>query len=113
MNDIDLSQAVTGWDPCRVAYTDPRDGRYIPRVVPPAAGNKAAADGVLEEQTMPRSCADVVLPHLDAAFNDARWLTHHDADAEGCRAGRLARARERLADVRAISERSGGHRGLS
>ena len=31
---------------------------------------------------MPRSCADVVLPHLDAAFNDARWLTHQEADAE-------------------------------
>ncbi|MGE5243034.1 MAG: sigma-70 family RNA polymerase sigma factor [Betaproteobacteria bacterium] len=25
---------------------------------------------------------DVVLPHLDAAFNYARWLTRNDADAE-------------------------------
>jgi RNA polymerase sigma-70 factor (ECF subfamily) len=25
---------------------------------------------------------EVVLPHLDAAFNYARWLTKSDADAE-------------------------------
>jgi len=25
---------------------------------------------------------EVVLPHLDAAFNDARWLTKSDAYAE-------------------------------
>jgi len=25
---------------------------------------------------------DTVLPHLDAAFNYARWLTRNDADAE-------------------------------
>jgi RNA polymerase sigma-70 factor (ECF subfamily) len=29
-----------------------------------------------------RSLEDVVLPHLDAAFNYARWLTRNDADAE-------------------------------
>jgi RNA polymerase sigma-70 factor, ECF subfamily len=29
-----------------------------------------------------RSFEDVVLPHLDAAFNYARWLTKNDADAE-------------------------------
>jgi DNA-directed RNA polymerase specialized sigma24 family protein len=27
-------------------------------------------------------CEEVVLPHLDAAFNDARWLTESDTDAE-------------------------------
>jgi len=25
---------------------------------------------------------EIVLPHLDAAFNYARWLTRNDADAE-------------------------------
>ena len=29
-----------------------------------------------------RAFEDVVLPHLDAAFNYARWLTKNDADAE-------------------------------
>lgn len=29
-----------------------------------------------------RSFEEVVLPHLDAAFNYARWLTRSDADAE-------------------------------
>jgi RNA polymerase sigma-70 factor (ECF subfamily) len=31
---------------------------------------------------MPRSFEEIVLPHLDAAFNYARWLTKNDADAE-------------------------------
>ena len=31
---------------------------------------------------MRRSFEEVVLPHLDAAFNYARWLTKNDADAE-------------------------------
>ena len=31
---------------------------------------------------MPRSVEEVLLPHLDAAFNYARWLTKNDADAE-------------------------------
>ena len=31
---------------------------------------------------MPRSFEEVVLPHLDAAFNYARWLTKNDGDAE-------------------------------
>ena len=31
---------------------------------------------------MTRSFEDIVLPHLDAAFNYARWLTKNDADAE-------------------------------
>jgi RNA polymerase sigma-70 factor (ECF subfamily) len=29
-----------------------------------------------------RAFEDTVLPHLDAAFNYARWLTRNDADAE-------------------------------
>ena len=31
---------------------------------------------------MPRSFEEVLLPHLDAAFNYARWLSKNDADAE-------------------------------
>ena len=31
---------------------------------------------------MPRSFEEVLVPHPDAAFNYARWLTKHDADAE-------------------------------
>src|SRR5712692_3609431 len=31
---------------------------------------------------MPRSFEEVVLPHLDAVFNYARWLTKNEADAE-------------------------------
>lgn len=30
----------------------------------------------------PRAFEETVLPHLDAAFNYARWLTRNDADAE-------------------------------
>src|ERR1043165_3626588 len=30
----------------------------------------------------PRMFDETVLPHLDAAFNYARWLTRNDADAE-------------------------------
>ena len=35
-----------------------------------------------QKKAMPRSFEEVVLPHLDAAFNYARWLTKNDADAE-------------------------------
>jgi len=45
------------------------------------SGNKRVADGVLRPD-VPRSFEEVVLPHLDAAFNYARWLTKNDADAE-------------------------------
>src|SRR6266540_1111325 len=45
-------------------------------------GNKRRVTGVYGE-TMPRQTfEEVVLPHLDAAFNYARWLTRSDADAE-------------------------------
>src|ERR1700684_1273947 len=45
------------------------------------SGNKRAADGVLRPD-VPRSFEDVVLPHLDAAFNYAHWLTKNEGDAE-------------------------------
>src|SRR6516162_9314321 len=31
---------------------------------------------------MPRSFEEIVVPHADAAFNYARWLTKSDADAQ-------------------------------
>lgn len=34
------------------------------------------------EQISPRNFEEHVLPHLDAAYNLARWLTHNDQDAE-------------------------------
>ena len=46
---------------------------------PTTARDRAAPRG----ETMPqRKFEEVVLPHLDAAFNYARWLTRNDADAE-------------------------------
>lgn len=54
---------------------------YIPRGVL-VQGNKGGSNGV-SRKTMPhRRFEEVVLPHLDAAFNYARWLTRNEADAE-------------------------------
>src|SRR5689334_12439390 len=36
----------------------------------------------MHEQSSPRNFEDEVLPHLDAAYNLARWLTRNDPDAE-------------------------------
>jgi RNA polymerase sigma factor (sigma-70 family) len=36
----------------------------------------------MPEQSGPRNFEQDVLPHLDAAYNLARWLTRHDQDAE-------------------------------
>src|SRR5215469_18889890 len=36
----------------------------------------------MHEQSSPRNFEDDVLPHLDAAYNLARWLTRNDQDAE-------------------------------
>jgi RNA polymerase sigma factor (sigma-70 family) len=36
----------------------------------------------LQKQNKLTTFEKVVLPHLDAAYNLARWLTHNDADAE-------------------------------
>src|SRR5919206_1512675 len=35
-----------------------------------------------DESMRPRVFEETVLPHVDAAFNYARWLTRNDADAE-------------------------------
>ena len=34
------------------------------------------------QKRMPRSFEEIVMPHIDAAFNYARWLTKSDADAQ-------------------------------
>src|ERR1700681_3072145 len=82
MKDITVRcTALTRRDSSRFAYTDQGGGRYIPGVVPRWSGKKPAADGVLGPDE-PRSFEEVVLPHLDAAFKYARWLTKNDADAE-------------------------------
>jgi RNA polymerase sigma factor (sigma-70 family) len=36
----------------------------------------------MEEQTSPENFETSVLPHLDAAYNLARWLTRNDQDAQ-------------------------------
>jgi RNA polymerase sigma-70 factor (ECF subfamily) len=46
-----------------------------------SSGNKSVADAV-SGLDVPRSFEELLLPHLDAAFNYARWLTKNDADAE-------------------------------
>jgi RNA polymerase sigma-70 factor (ECF subfamily) len=51
-------------------------GRSIP-------GNKSLAPGVSSKRLMAsRLFEETVLPHLDAAFNYARWLTRNDSEAE-------------------------------
>jgi RNA polymerase sigma-70 factor (ECF subfamily) len=56
-------------------WTDREDGGSIP-------GNKTAQARVLRRRMAPRVFEETVLPHLDAAFNYARWLTKNDAEAE-------------------------------
>src|SRR5215467_1733446 len=81
MNAIEHLLSVTVWVSTFFAYTDRGGGGYIPRVGPIGFGNKFAAEGVSGSE-VPRSFEEVVLPHMDAAFNYARWLTKNDADAE-------------------------------
>jgi RNA polymerase sigma factor (sigma-70 family) len=60
---------------------------------PPAVGQRhrhttwphpvqAARDKQVSESTTRTRFEDAVLPHLNAAYNLARWLTRHDQDAE-------------------------------
>jgi len=60
---------------------------------PPAVGQRhrpttwphpvqAARDTQVPEPTTHTRFEDAVLPHLNAAYNVARWLTRHDQDAE-------------------------------
>src|SRR5712691_6793015 len=59
------------------------------------------------EQTMPRQTfEEVVLPHLDAAFNYARWLTKSDADAEDVVQDAYVRALRFFSSLRGDDARS-------
>jgi RNA polymerase sigma-70 factor (ECF subfamily) len=53
-----------------------REGRILFR------GMKSSRRKSLEEAMPHGTFEAIVLPHLDAAFNYARWLTRNDADAE-------------------------------
>ena len=53
-----------------------------------------------------RSFEDVVVPHLDAAFNYARWLTRNDADAEDVVQDAVVRAFRFFSSVRTDNARS-------
>ena len=48
----------------------------------------------------PRVFEETVLPHLDAAFNYARWLTRNDADAEDVVQDACVRAMRFLSSLR-------------
>jgi RNA polymerase sigma factor (sigma-70 family) len=59
------------------------------------------------QKTMPRrSFEEVVLPHLDAAFNYARWLTRSEADAEDVVQDAYVRAFKFFASFRGDDARS-------
>ena len=45
-------------------------------------GNKSAAARVFHVSMAPRVFEETVLPHLDAAFNYARWLAKNESEAE-------------------------------
>src|SRR5690349_6517285 len=45
-------------------------------------GIKPAGRGSTEGLMAPRAFEETVLPHLDAAYNYARWLAKNDADAQ-------------------------------
>src|SRR5580700_7531735 len=76
---------------------DSRDG-FVETAVPPIQSH---------QKTMPRrSYEEVVLPHLDAAFNYARWLTRSDADAEDVVQDAYVRAFKFFASFRGDDARS-------
>jgi RNA polymerase sigma factor (sigma-70 family) len=56
-----------------------QEDRFAPRHIP---GNKRTLSGVFRQLMALRAFEETVLPHLDAAFNYARWLTRSDAEAE-------------------------------
>lgn len=53
-----------------------------------------------------RSFEEVVVPHMDAAFNYARWLTRNDADAEDVAQDALVRAFRFFSSLRTDNARS-------
>src|SRR5258706_12117916 len=55
---------------------------------------------------MPRNFEEVVVPHLNAAFNYARWLTKNDADAEDVVQDAYVRALRFFASLRGEDARA-------
>ena len=55
---------------------------------------------------MSRSFEDTVLPHLDAAFNYARWLTRNDVEAEEVVQDAYVRALRFFSNVRGTDARA-------
>src|SRR5712675_1391444 len=53
----------------------------------------------------PRVFEETVLPHLDAAFNYARWLTRNDADADDVVQDACVRALRFFSSLRGESAR--------
>ena len=93
-------------DERHVTHTDRRAAAYIPWAHRHDAGINAAHRGSIE-QTMPRQTfEEVVLPHLDAAFNYARWLTKSDADAEDVVQDAYVRALRFFSSLRSDDARS-------
>jgi RNA polymerase sigma-70 factor, ECF subfamily len=54
----------------------------------------------------PRAFEEIVLPHLDAAFNYARWLTRQDAEAEDVVQDACVRAMRFLPSLRGEDARA-------
>jgi len=70
-------------DERHVTHTDRRRAADIPDAAcRHDAGNKLSGPRVYRADVPHQTFEEVVLPHLDAAFNYARWLTKSDADAE-------------------------------
>jgi RNA polymerase sigma factor (sigma-70 family) len=63
-------------------------------------GNKVSALRVQIRRMVLRTFEDTVLPHLDAAFNYARWLTRSEAEAEDVVQDACLRAMRYLSSLR-------------
>ena len=64
------------------------------------SGNRNRAAEVYRLVMPPRGFEELVLPHLNAAFNYARWLTGNDADAEDVVQDACLRAMRYFASLR-------------
>src|SRR5262249_41723852 len=86
-----------------LAWTDCGAATYIPA---PEPGIKKAPFGSLEKTMAQRRFEELVLPHLDAAFNYARWLTKNDADAQDVVQDASVRALRFLSSLRGSDARA-------
>ncbi len=60
----------------------------------------------MQEQPKLGRFEEIVLPHLNAAYNLARWLTHNDDDAEDVVQEAYLRAVKFFADFRGVNSRA-------